>query len=180
MDIEDIIPKTVNDNLTKEQLDILTEEFKSSSITSIDKFILYIRKKHKFVISKINLVSIYKHLGFNDSNLKKLIVKKIGKSYSGIVSITILTSGTPEYEDENGNKIVGKFSCKHDCHYCPNEKPSEENNWVQQPRSYLFKEPAVLRANQNKFNPILQMNARLSSLINMGHCVDKLEVLVLG
>jgi len=180
MDIEDIIPKTVNDNLTKEQLDILTEEFKSSSITSIDKFILYIRKKHKFVISKINLVSIYKHLGFNDSNLKKLIVKKIGKSYSGIVSITILTSGTPEYEDENGNKIVGKFSCKHDCHYCPNEKPSEENNWVQQPRSYLFKEPAVLRANQNKFDPILQMNARLSSLINMGHCVDKLEVLVLG
>ena len=180
MDIEDIIPGKINNNLTKEQLDILTEEFKNSSITSIDKFILYIRKKHKFVISKINLVSIYKNLGFDNTNLKKLIVKKIGKSYSGIVSITILTSGTPEYEDENGNKIIGKFSCKHDCHYCPNEKPSEENNWIQQPRSYLFKEPAVLRANQNYFDPILQMNSRLSSLINMGHCVDKLEVLVLG
>ena len=180
MDIEDIISEKINNNLNTEQFNILIEEFKNNNITSINEFIKYIRKKHKFIISKINLVSIYKHLGYDDSNLKKLIIKKIGKSYSGIVSITILTSGTPEYEDENGNKIISKFSCKHDCHYCPNEKPSEENNWIQQPRSYLFKEPAVLRANQNNFDPILQMNARISSLINMGHCVDKLEVLILG
>jgi ELP3 family radical SAM enzyme/protein acetyltransferase len=185
MDIEDLIPNTTVDfknkhQLSKQQLDVLKEEFKTYQISSVNKFIDYIRKKHKFICSKIQLVGIYNDLKLDNSELRKMIIKKISKSYSGIVSVTILTSGNPEYEDENGKIIKSTFSCKHDCHYCPNEKPSEENNWVQQPRSYLFKEPAVLRANENKFDPILQMNSRISCLISMGHAVDKLEVLILG
>jgi ELP3 family radical SAM enzyme/protein acetyltransferase len=49
-----------------------------------------------------------------------------------------------------------------------------------QPRSYLSTEPAVIRANRNKFNPILQIYDRTDSLINCGHIVDKIEMLVLG
>lgn len=51
---------------------------------------------------------------------------------------------------------------------------------IEQPRSYLSSEPAVLRANRNKFNPILQIYDRSDALINCGHEVDKIEVLVLG
>jgi ELP3 family radical SAM enzyme/protein acetyltransferase len=51
---------------------------------------------------------------------------------------------------------------------------------VEQPRSYLSTEPAVLRANRNKFNPILQIYDRAEALHNCGHEVDKIEMLVLG
>jgi ELP3 family radical SAM enzyme/protein acetyltransferase len=137
-------------------------------------------KKFKINCSKIDLIKIYNNLGYEDYDLKKKLIKKVQKSQSGIISVTVLTSGTPEYINSSGEVIKGTFSCLHNCSYCPNEKPSEDNGWVQQPRSYLFTEPAVLRANQNGFDPIRQMNARISSLINMGHQVDKIELLVLG
>ena len=51
---------------------------------------------------------------------------------------------------------------------------------IAQPRSYLSTEPAVLRANRNKFDPILQVYDRYKALDNCGHEVDKIEVIVLG
>ena len=62
-----------------------------------------------------------------------------------IISVTLVMSPFP-----NGQS----FSCKHNCYYCPNEPAHEGNNWQAQPRSYLYNEPAVLRANQNKFYAI--------------------------
>jgi len=50
-------------------------------------------------------------------------------------------------------RLLASFSCRHNCAYCPNEKAHDGNNWVDQPRSYLYSEPAVLRANENKFEP---------------------------
>ena len=50
----------------------------------------------------------------------------------------------------------------------------------EQPRSYLSTEPAVLRANRNGFDPILQIYDRTDALTNCGHIVDKIELLVLG
>ena len=119
-------------------------------------------------------------LDINDYDFKRNLIKKVQKSQSGIVSITVLTSGTPEYTNSSGIRIKGTFSCLHKCSFCPDEKPSEANNWIQQPKSYLYTEPAVLRANQNDFDPIKQMNSRISSLLKMGHIVDKIELLVLG
>ena len=139
-----------------------------------------IQKKYKITISKCNLMFFYNSLNIENIMLKKLITKKKNKSNSGVIVVTILTSGSPEYIDDEGNKKIGKFSCKHDCAYCPNEKAHEGNNWVDQPRSYLYSEPAVLRANENKFDPILQFNSRVSTLMKMGHIVDKVELIVLG
>ena len=51
---------------------------------------------------------------------------------------------------------------------------------IEQPRSYLSTEPAVLRANRNHFNPILQIYDRTDALEACGHEVDKIEILVLG
>ena len=160
MDIEDIV-----------------EDFKN--ITDVEKFRLSIQKKYKIVLSKPDLINIYNQLNLNDENLKNLIIKKRQKSTSGVIVITVLTSGNPSYE-EDGKIITKTFSCKHNCAYCPNEKAHEGNGWIDQPRSYLYSEPAVLRANANDFDPIKQFNSRVSTLISMGHTIDKIELIVLG
>jgi len=139
-----------------------------------------LQKMYKVTISNCDLIKIYNYLELNNIKVKNLITKKKQKSNSGVLVITLLTSAHPEYIDEDGIVKIAKFSCKHDCAYCPNEKAHEGNNWVDQPRSYLFEEPAVLRANANNFDAIKQMNARLSTLKDMGHTIDKLEIIVLG
>ena len=146
----------------------------------IMRFQKHIQRTYKITLSKSNLIYFYNYLNINNLAFKKLITKKKSKSNSGVIVITLLTSGNPEYIDDNGVLIKDKFSCRHNCAYCPNEKAHEGNNWVDQPRSYLYTEPAVLRANENNFDPILQFNSRITSLINMGHIVDKLELIILG
>jgi len=177
MDIEDFASSRIK---TLEQLNLIRDELLKKEFDTIFNFIKMINRKFKINCSKIDLIKIYNNLGYEDYDLKQKLIKKIQKSQSGIISVTVLTSGTPEYIDDKGELIKKTFSCLHNCSYCPNEIPSEDNNWVQQPRSYLFTEPAVLRANQNGFDPIRQMNSRITSLINMGHQIDKIELLVLG
>jgi histone acetyltransferase (RNA polymerase elongator complex component) len=67
--------------------------------------------------------------------------------------ITVLTSPYPEVDG-----VAQKFSCAWNCYYCPAEPG--------QPRSYLHDEPAVRRANQNAFDPVLQFTDRC-----VGACV---------
>lgn len=183
-DIEEInLTNRYKDIFTKEQWSILIEEFQKTNLQNnkdLKIFQKYIQRKYKFVISNCHLIKIYKYLNLNDTKLKNIITKKKCKSNSGVLVITVLTSAHPEYIDENGEVKKAKFSCKHDCAYCPNEIGHEGNGWVDQPRSYLFSEPAVLRANENNFEAIKQMNARISTLIQMGHTPDKLEIIVLG
>ena len=191
VDIENIVNITKHSNnykntiYTDEEYKIVSNELISNieslrTNEDVIKFQKNIQRKYKISLSKANLIYFYKSLNLDNNNLKNLITKKKSKSNSGVVVITILTSGSPEYIDDNGDKVVGKFSCKHNCAYCPNEKGHEGNNWVEQPRSYLYSEPAVLRANENNFDPILQFNSRVDTLIKMGHIVDKLEIIVLG
>lgn len=103
--------------------------------------------------------------------LRLLLRKKPSRNLSGITSVTVITAPFPDGQ---------KFSCKHNCYYCPNEPAHEGNNWQAQPRSYLFNEPAVLRANRHKFFAIGQMMNRLDTYYNNGHVPDKLEIIVEG
>jgi ELP3 family radical SAM enzyme/protein acetyltransferase len=181
-----------NNSIFNGLLESIAEEFKNNmdtfkTINDIDRFKKGIQKKYKYTISNAEFIKIYKYLDLDNQQLRNLITKKKCKSNSGVLVITVLTSAHPEYidscSDGSGSGSVvkrAKFSCKHDCAYCPNEPAHEGNNWVAQPRSYLYAEPAVLRANANDFDPIKQMNSRISSLINMGHIPDKLEIIVLG
>lgn len=165
-------------NIVSFELNKNIENLKTAE--DITKFQKHIQRSYKISLSKANFIYFYNSLDIDNLALKRLITKKKSKSNSGVIVVTVLTSGTPEYTDDDGNKVVGKFSCRHNCAYCPNEKAHEGNNWIDQPRSYLYSEPAVLRANENKFDPILQFNSRIEALINMGHVVDKLEIIVLG
>ena len=187
-DIEDIL-KHNNNHKNKifktDDWNNLIQEFNYYSTTfknnnDIFKFFKIIQKKYKITLSKADLIKFYNFLNLNDNNLKNLIIKKKQKSNSGVLVVTILTSAHPEYIDQNGKHIIGQFSCKHNCAYCPNEKAHKGNNWVDQPRSYLYSEPAVLRANENNFDPILQFNSRIETLIKMGHNIDKIELIILG
>ena len=185
IDIEDINKqhkkKTFDENIWQNLLNSFKAHYeKFETKKDIIIFQKNMQKKYKITLSHCDLIKLYEELKINNIKIKNLITKKKQKSNSGVLVITVLTSAHPEYIDENGNMQIGKFSCKHDCAYCPNEKAHEGNNWTDQPRSYLFSEPAVLRANDNDFDPIKQMNARLKTLKEMGHSLDKLEIIVLG
>jgi ELP3 family radical SAM enzyme/protein acetyltransferase len=186
LDIEDVIPYSTHKNIERppEVWNNILDEFDKAKHNiktkdDVDKFKKHIQKSYKVNLSSAELIKLYNTLDIQDVELKKLITKKKCKSDSGVLVITVLTSAHPEYIDD-GVKRVARFSCKHDCAYCPNEPAHEGNNWVPQPRSYLYSEPAVLRANDNKFDPVLQMHSRINALICMGHVPDKLEVIVLG
>lgn len=133
-------------------------------------------RSKKISMKKMDLVIVYKEMIENNEiknndTLSMLLQKKPSRNISGITSITLVMSPHP-----NGQS----FSCKHNCYYCPNEPAHEGNNWQDQPRSYLYNEPAVHRANENGFKAYEQMISRMNVLYANGHTVDKLEIILEG
>ncbi|NPD31350.1 tRNA uridine(34) 5-carboxymethylaminomethyl modification radical SAM/GNAT enzyme Elp3 [Eggerthellaceae bacterium zg-1084] len=79
------------------------------------------------------------------------------RTASGVATITVIARPWP---------------CGGDCLFCPND--------VRMPKSYLSDEPACQRAERCFFDPFLQVSVRLAALGDMGHPVDKVELIVLG
>lgn len=153
-----------DNKLTKEFNKRLNNEMRLSRLNRIRKSIL------------LNvLINFTKKKDFENGNhyelLKHLLRKKPTRNISGVTIITVITAPFPDGQS---------FSCKHNCYYCPNEGPNEENGWQQQPRSYLYNEPAVRRANQHGFKALNQMINRMDTYFSNGHTVDKLEIIVEG
>ena len=159
--------KFVNDNSSEEKLrDKFQKEIGKQQ---------RIFKKYKLTVSKMILVYVYGHLLHNgeiDKNKKfeRLIKKCPARNISGVNSFAVLLSPKPDGQD---------FSCKHNCYYCPDES-IENGAEDDMPRSYLKKEPAVSRGFRNGWDPINQMNDRLTSLLKQGHEVDKIELIIEG
>jgi len=185
VDIEDIGNELVdscvprNEIANMEKLKTVTFEFvklfESGEITTneqLQQFIQQKRREAKLAISPVNLLHAYRLLLRDqeitrNKDLEKLLKTKVLRGASGVMVITILTSPYPK----SGQKIT-TFSCPYDCHYCPKEPD--------QPRSYISKEPAVLRANQNGFDAVKQFRSRGLTYLTLGHVVDKVELLILG
>ena len=89
--------------------------------------------------------------------LMQVLRMKPRRTASGVATITVITKPWP---------------CSGDCLFCPND--------LRMPKSYLHAEPACARAEQNCFDPYLQVSARLTALTQMGHATDKIELIVLG
>jgi elongator complex protein 3 len=69
--------------------------------------------------------------------------------------------------------VMGKpIGCPGACVYCP--------TFPDAPKSYTPESPAVLRAKLCNYEPRKQVEARLRVLFNMGHPVDKVELIVMG
>lgn len=121
-------------------------------------------KPLKKLYNKQQLIQMYRSIVSNklldkNSTFESWLRAKSGRSNSGIVNLTFVMK--PD-----------SFSCKFDCFYCPND-PNVT-------RSYRDTEPAVARAKQNKWDPVLQFNSRVNTLHNMGHEISKLEVIIEG
>lgn len=117
------------------------------------------------VPSKRKLNLAYKHIIASEPQLaanpffQSYFVNKAVRSASGILNVSI--SLPPD-----------KFSCKYNCHFCPNEPGM--------PRSYLSNEAVFKRAAQVSFNTVQQVYKRLEDLEKSGHVLDKIEFRVLG
>jgi len=137
--------------------------------TAFAKYFAAITRKYKQIfIKKSLIVYLYRKMVEAEEipssiHFWRLIQKSPSRNISGITSVTVLTSPYPHGQ---------KYSCKHDCFYCPNEPG--------QPRSYLKKEPAVARANRNEFDACRQTIDRLDSLLMCGHEIDKIEFILEG
>ena len=87
---------------------------------------------------------------------RKLLRKRGVRSLSGVTVISLLT------------KFWG---CPGLCVYCP--------TFEGLPKSYIPHEPAVMRAELNKFDPVLQIHNRLRALEVTGHKIEKNDVRII-
>ena len=142
------------------------------------KVVSKIKFKHKCVVKNSEIYRVYKLLEARGDikyhpQIGFFLRTKVGKSSSGILSVTVFTSPYPQYIDPKTGKLkTQRFSCKWNCYYCP-DHPDH-------PRSYLPDEPGCLRAERLHFIAADQLTERVETLRRIGHPVDKLEVLVLG
>ncbi len=87
---------------------------------------------------------------------KKILRKRWVRSLSWVTVISLLTES---------------FPCPGKCVYCP------DFEWL--PKSYIPNEPAVMRAQLNKFDPIMQIHNRLRALEVTGHKIEKNDVRII-
>ncbi len=92
--------------------------------------------------------------------LRSILRLKPVRTISGVAVVSVMTSPAP---------------CPHGkCLMCPGgvEKGT--------PQSYIGLEPAAQRGAQHGYNPFKQVLARLTELSEIGHDVDKVEIIVMG
>ncbi len=90
----------------------------------------------------------------------KMLIRKPTRTLSGVAVIAAMTSPA---------------RCPHGtCVPCPGGILNLS------PQSYTGKEPAALRAEQHGFDPYEQVTARLAQLDEIGHPLDKSELIIMG
>ena len=160
-DIEDLI-KQKNTN---------TEKFKLLDNNAIFEFLGVktkkeyhkkyneVRFKYKKPFTKRELYYLYRKNNIQNDFLESCLIKSPSRSQHGVIVISV---------------IMGphKFSCSHNCSYCP--------TYPEYAKSYIPEEPTVQRDERNNFKGDLQLKERVFALMDNGHQVDKLEVIVLG
>lgn len=90
----------------------------------------------------------------------KILQKKPTRTISGVAVVAAMTR---------------PHSCPHGkCSYCPGGPD------IQVPQSYTGEEPATRRAIRYSYNPFLQVTFRLTQLKDIGHPIDKVELIIMG
>jgi elongator complex protein 3 len=151
-------------------MDKLEEEVKKLIKGNLIKSSFELEKAKRKIAEKIkipnpsnaDLLKAYHNLVLNKSIKKNdvfalILRKRKIRSLSGIVVVSVLTK---------------PYDCPGKCLYCPKEEGI--------PKSYLSKEPAVMRAIINKFDPYLQTKNRIKALEANGHPTDKVDLRIIG
>jgi len=183
MDIEDIIPVKsydyTNDNVILFVNDLIINigsTLIKPTLSEIEEIIKVLSRKHKMHPAKTQMRNIYEKHFINipiNTELKRYFVKRIMRSESGVIVVTIVT--------KPGDSI--KFSCPEKCAYCPTETNLE--GIPTQPKSYISTEPAMLRATRHKFDIVEQIRDRIKSYFYTGNLKNdskkkKIEVILSG
>jgi len=92
-----------------------------------------------------------------DPELVRRLRVKPTRTISGVAPVTVLTE---------------PFPCPGECIFCPDVE--------HMPKSYLPDEPGAMRAATHEFNPYSQTASRIGVMSELGHSVDKIELLILG
>ena len=91
-------------------------------------------------------------------SLRPILMKKPTRTISGVAIVAVMCK---------------PHKCPHGrCKYCPESSIA--------PPSYTGEEPAALRARMFQFHPYVQTFNRLYQLRNIGHSIDKVELIVMG
>ncbi len=178
--------ESLANNIEKKNLDNLVKDLASNTycdVKSVEDALKRLKKKYKILPTKLQLRDAYNmFISTNkytvEHNIKRFLKLKEMRCLSGVMVISVITSPYPEYIDNNGNQKTQRFSCKHDCFYCPREL--DENGKEKNARSYLSDEPTVARGLDNNYDAYLQFTNRASQYVKNGHLLDKIEVIVLG
>jgi elongator complex protein 3 len=94
--------------------------------------------------------------------VEEVLQRKPVRTASGVTPVAIMTSPEP---------------CPHGkCLYCPGGPASEFSS----SQSYTGHEPAAARAEQNDYDPYGQVTLRLAQLREIGHPIDKVELILMG
>ena len=114
------------------------------------------------LFKRSHLIAAYRHFVASkemkpDEKLLSAIQMKPMRTQSGVAPVTVLTK---------------PFPCPGRCIFCPSD--------TRMPKSYLSDEPGAQRAARNSFDPYLQTYNRLLAFHNIGHGVEKVELIVLG
>lgn len=181
--LKEIIPYSLKYNFTS-----------NKSLNSFFNILRQTKGKRYGLLQQTNkptLIAHYRHLLSENQiprnyQLEKYLRRCGARSWSGVISVTIFTSG--ELLGQNDTKTnlntIKTGGCPMDCHYCPFEK--DENGIATQPRSYLSTEPGNRRATENKHHPIGQVYDRLRQLEQTGHLpnnpeeTSKIEAIISG
>ena len=131
----------------------------------IDKKFRILMKKYRVSPSKYQIRMIFKEYNIEiPDNLSDYLIKHKARSMSGIVSI--------------GVSMPPLNSCSYNCSFCPT--PLDENNKLYVPKSYDEKEGAIARGLRNNWVGHYQVYERGNALMDLGHTMDKLEMIVRG
>jgi elongator complex protein 3 len=94
--------------------------------------------------------------------LRRILQVKPTRTLSGVAPVAVMTSPHP---------------CPHGkCLPCP----GGPDHPFHSPQSYTGEEPAALRGRQNAYDPYDQVQVRLRQFTELGHDIDKAELIVMG
>jgi len=152
--------------LYETQLSALIEDLLEIEALDQSRYELILRrypKDGRGLFSKSEIIRGFRHLQSRSrwkleevEFLERIRMKPV-RTQSGVTPVTVLTK---------------PFPCPGRCIFCPSD--------VRMPKSYLSNEPGAQRAAQHRFDPYNQSFSRLRTYHNIGHQVDKVELIILG
>ncbi|MDY6966223.1 MAG: tRNA uridine(34) 5-carboxymethylaminomethyl modification radical SAM/GNAT enzyme Elp3 [Halobacteriota archaeon] len=144
-----------------------------SACTELAELILHseegfdLNKAKKKISAKYGLSTLPKNSDIisklpKDDKILKKVQRKPVRTISGVAVVAVMTSPA---------------ECPHGkCVMCPGGPKSKFDS----PQSYVGAEPAALRGIQLDYDPYLQVTFRLRQMEQIGHKVDKAELIVMG